>query len=318
VRVPGYLVGGFPRSTELVKHFREHAKGKLSSEALEKHVVENAREVVARQHEAGFSYIIDGMLNWPDPIRPVFEGLDGVEIDGLARWFDNNFFYKKPIITAHLKRVADPDRRYFHAELIPKERRKIVLPDPYTLARLSENKHYRRVEDLVADLAEQVAETAGILSSDGVGQIQLTAPSLVVSKLERDEAEVAAMGIEIIASRCPRPILLHMPYGPAGNAVPAVLDFPVDIIGFDMTVTKSRELSEYTAGKRVYLGLLDGRNSYMEPVEDILDSYVEMVDELDVSEAHIGPNCDLELLPYSVAVEKVKRLGEILKRMAEL
>ncbi len=318
MRILGYLVGGFSRSTELIKHFRDHSKGRLGDKELEELIVEHSEEVVKIQQQAGLAYITDGMLNWPDPIRPIFEGLEGAEINGLARWFDNNFFYKKPIITASLKRVADPDKRYFKAELIQRDRRKLILPDPYTLAKLSDNRHYRRGEDLVAVLAEQIAETASTLASDGVAQIQLTAPSLAAAKLSREEAEVAAMGVDIVASRCPRPILLHMPYGPADNAFPAILDFPVDVLGFDLTATSPRKLKEYTVGKKVYLGFLDGRNSYMEPVDEVLDSCISLADEMEVSEVHVGPSCDLELLPYPVAVEKVKILGEILRRAAEL
>ncbi|MEM1945028.1 MAG: hypothetical protein QXI97_01010 [Nitrososphaerota archaeon] len=318
MRVLGYLVGGMPRPDELVRHYRDYSKGRISAETLEAMVRMSAAEIVERQNRAKLAYVCDGMLNWPDLLRPVVEGLENVEINGLARWFDNNFFYKKPVVTGPIKRVREVERKYLQADLIPRMKRKLILPDPYTLAKLSENNHYRRGEDLVLVMAEQVAEVANSLATDGYGQLQLTAPALVQSKFGREESEIAAMGLDIVSSRCPRPVMLHLPYGPATNALPAVLDFPVDVIGFDMTATIPRELYEYKVEKRIYLGLLDGRNSAMETPDEVLDTCADVADEMGVAEVHLGPSCDLELLPHGVAVKKVDLLGLILGRAGDL
>ncbi|GBC70100.1 5-methyltetrahydropteroyltriglutamate--homocysteine methyltransferase [archaeon HR01] len=314
----GYLVGPLPRSEALIKAYRDHGKGRISDAELDRKVSEEAEKLVKLQMEAGLAYLSDGMLNWQDQLRPVFEGLDGVELDGLSRWFDNNFFYKKPVISGPLKRRGEVDRRYLQSGLLPRERRKLILPDPYTLARLSENTYYGRVEDLVAVLAEHLSEVVNTLALDGYGQLQLTSPSLVFQRPSRDELEKAAMGLEIVASRCPRPIMLHLPYGPGGYVMPDILDFPVEVIGFDMTATSRKMLEEYSSEKTVYLGILDGRNSLMERDDRVLEECVSLGDELGLTEIHVGPSCGMDLLPYGVAVEKIRLLSKILRRAEEL
>lgn len=85
-----------------------------------------------------YRYVIDGMLRWHDLLRPFAEKLDGVEVDGLSRWFDNNLFYKKPVIVGEVKRTNKILKEYVYPSEIPNRRFKLVLPDPFTFTSLSE------------------------------------------------------------------------------------------------------------------------------------------------------------------------------------
>jgi methionine synthase II (cobalamin-independent) len=98
--VKGYLVGGFPRPASLIKSLREHMKGRKSSAELDAEILEAVKEVVRLQKDNGLYYIFDGQLTWDDLFRPIATCLTNVQIDGLARWFDNNFFYKKPVFNS--------------------------------------------------------------------------------------------------------------------------------------------------------------------------------------------------------------------------
>ena len=97
------LVGIHPRSERLIKTFRAYSRKKIGFDELSKVLERESREIIKLQLDLNYRYVIDGMLRWHDLLRPLAEKLDGVEVDGLSRWFDNNLFYKKPVIVGEVK-----------------------------------------------------------------------------------------------------------------------------------------------------------------------------------------------------------------------
>ena len=310
------LVGACPRSEDLIKAFRAHSKGKISRDELWKRLRSEEEAVIRLQREAGLRYLIDGMLDWHDLLRPVAESLGGVELNGLARWFDNNTFYKKPVIVGRVSRERGLLDRYFHPELVKDGKPKLILPDPYTFTSLSETE--RKFDDILFEVAEALGkELAEIESSTPLGQAQLSAPTLVWRKLSSDDLELAGQAIEEVFKFVRAEKMLHLFFGDALNAFPQVLDYRVDVLGFDMTSTSVRELSEYSIDRDVALGLVDGRNSLMEKVE-VVTKWVEVyLKHNEPENLYITPSCDLEFLPLRVAEEKVRLLGKVLRRLRE-
>ncbi|MEM4328790.1 MAG: hypothetical protein QXI50_03920, partial [Candidatus Caldarchaeum sp.] len=98
----GYLVGSFPRPAKLIKLLRDYSKGKTGREQVESEVDKTVEMIVRIQVENKLAYVSDGMLLWDDLFRPFSTIVDGVEVDGLSRWFDNNVFYKKLVVKDRL------------------------------------------------------------------------------------------------------------------------------------------------------------------------------------------------------------------------
>lgn len=309
----GHLVGALPRSESLMRAYRDYSKGKLSKEPLENLIRMESKEAVEIQLRNNLSPVIDGMLNWHDLLRPFSERLEGIEVGGLARWFDNNAFYKQPIIVNKISWSKPILKNFIFTEHIPLEKLKVIIPDPYTFSKLSLNRYYKRFEDLVYDVAEAMAFEISKLSAY---QVQLTAPSLVYKKLSKDDLELAGNALSIIRKATDAELCLHTCFGSLVNALPDILDFPIDIIGVDMTATSLKELKDYDITKGLSLGAIDARNTLLEDPKDIAELAMKILSSMNLKRLYLSPSCELEFLPRSIAWKKIDCLGraiEILK-----
>ncbi len=160
--------------------------------------VENAYEkvtarVVNEQIEAGIDLPTDGQIRWDDIVTPFAGKVGGFEINGLIRWFDNNVYYRKPVIVDDIKwrePVAAP--AYKQAASLTAKPLKAVLPGPYSFVMLSENKHYAKRETLLKDMATMLREEVNALIQAGCRQIQFDEPCLA------DHPEDCAMAADAV------------------------------------------------------------------------------------------------------------------------
>lgn len=312
------LVGIHPRSEKLIKTFRAYSRKKISLDELNEALEKESREIIELQLDLSYRYVTDGMLKWHDLLRPLAENLDGVKIDGLSRWFDNNLFYKKPMIMSEVKRKGDVLGEYIYPSDVPSGRFKLILPDPFTFTSLSELKE-RRFDEVLFEVSkamnEEIREIEMLLK---LGQVQLSAPSLVWRKLDEDSLEMAKDAIDECFKGVSAERMIHLPFGDALNSFPQILDTRANVIGFDMTSTKLKELGEYRIDEGVGLGFVDGRNSLIEDVDFVkrkIEAYLEMNEPKVI---YITPSCDLEYLPRNVADEKVRLLKRIVDELEEV
>jgi len=311
------LVGIHPRSEKLIKTFRAYSRKKISLDELNETLQKESREIIKLQLDLNYRYVIDGMLRWHDLLRPLAEKLDGVEIDGLSRWFDNNLFYKKPVIMDEVKRTDEILKEYIYPSDVPDGRFKLILPDPFTFTSLSELRR-RRFDDVLFEVSKAMnEEIKEIEMKIKLGQVQLSAPSLVWRKLDEDSLEMATDAIDECFKGVSAETMIHLPFGDALNSFPQILDTRVNVIGFDMTSTKLRELREYRIDRGVGLGFVDGRNSLIEDANFVRRKIEAYLEANEPKVIYITPSCDLEHLPRNVADEKVKLLKRIVDELEE-
>ena len=312
------LVGIHPRSEKLIKTFRAYSRKKISLDELNETLQKESREIIKLQLDLNYRYVIDGMLRWHDLLRPLAEKLDGVEIDGLSRWFDNNLFYKKPVIMDEVKRTDEILKEYIYPSDVPDGRFKLILPDPFTFTSLSELRR-RRFDDVLFEVSKAMnEEIKEIEMKIKLGQVQLSAPSLVWRKLDEDSLEMATDAIDECFKGVSAETMIHLPFGDALNSFPQILDTRVNVIGFDMTSTKLRELREYRIDRGVGLGFVDGRNSLIEDANFVRRKIEAYLEANEPKVIYITPSCDLEHLPRNVADEKVKLLKRIVDELEEV
>jgi len=175
-----YLTGILPRPKELIKVTRAYDRGKANEDELEE-AFENATvKVIDTQISDGFSYVTDGMLKWQDLFRPFTENLSGVKMGGLARWFNNDTFYRKPIIVGDVWRKKSIIEKVSYTKHQPKNLPwKAILPAPYTFVQLSENQFYTDETELMFKYAEVLREEIRGLARRGFKYVQLSDPALV-------------------------------------------------------------------------------------------------------------------------------------------
>ncbi len=71
-------------------------------------VYDRARaEILSTQRAAGVDLLVEGQYRWDDMVTHVLSVNESVETTGIARYYDNNNFYRKPIVTDDLEPSGD-------------------------------------------------------------------------------------------------------------------------------------------------------------------------------------------------------------------
>lgn len=320
-----YVTGILPRPKELIDVTRTYTRGRTNEKELEIAFRKATLKAVDAQLSAEFSYITDGMLKWQDMFRPFTENLDGVEKGSLARWFNNNTFYRKPTIVGEIRRKKSIVREITYLECLPKDVSwKTILPAPYTFVQLSDNLFYRDEIEFMFKYARILKEEIESLVELGFKYVQLSDPALVYEPIAKDRSKSeldyvgealgeAVKGVSI--KTC-----LHTYFGDFSQILPEAFDFPVDHLGMDLYETDSEKLEEYSFEKGVALGIIDSRSSLVENLDELASVAKGTVESIYCSKNHevfVCSNSDLEFLPWEKAVEKMKTIRTLAKRLRE-
>ncbi|MBX5327808.1 MAG: hypothetical protein QHH18_02395 [Candidatus Bathyarchaeota archaeon] len=320
-----YITGILPRTKELVELTRAYERGKAGKRELEKAFEDATLEAINAQSSAGLTYITDGMLKWQDLLRPFTENLAGVAVGSLSRWFNNNTFYRKPVIVNELRREKNIIQNSSYIKLLPKNIPwKAILPAPYTFTQLSENKFYKSNEELMFKYAEILNEEIKSLAKLGFKYVQLSDPALVYKpfkqSISKDKIKTVNEALKVSVEGAQIKTCLQTFFGDFCEILPDALDFPVDHFGIDLYETDLNKLKDYSFDKDIALGLVDARNSLVEEADTLIESIKEIVESLHSSkqkDIFVCPNCDLEFLPWERAQEKMHLIGSVAKRLRE-
>ena len=320
-----YLTGILPRPKELIEVTRAYDRERVNERELEEAFEDTTLKVVNAQLSAEFSYVTDGMLKWQDMFRPFTENLSGVKMGSLARWFNNNKFYRKPIIVDDMWRKKSIVEEITYIKYLPKNFRwKTILPAPYTFVQLSENQFYTDKIELMFKYAKILREEIEDLAKLGFKYVQLSDPALVykpiATSMVSDELSFIGEALKVAVKGIPIKTCLQTFFGDFSQILPEALDFPVDHLGIDLYETNFEKLKEHSFEKGVALGLVDSRSSLVENEDELVTVAKEIAGSIyrsKICEVFICPNCDLEFLPWERAEEKMKVISGVVKRLKE-
>ncbi len=320
-----YVTGVLPRSRKLIEITRAYERGKISKKELEESFEKATESVIKAQISAGLDYVTDGMLKWQDLFRPFTENLKGITVGSLTRWFNNNTFYRKPIITDHVKREEDVVNKIIQLEKLPKNLPwKAILPAPYTFVSLSDNQYYKDEAEFMFKFADIINEEIKSLAETGFSYIQLSDPALVYEpltpKFRKEKLALVNDVLETAVKGITTKTCLQTFFGDFSKILPEALDFPVDHLGIDLYETDFEKLKEYSFEKGVALGLIDSRSSLVEEQDELVaaaEQIIESIYRSRIEEVFICPNCDLDFLPWERAEEKMKVISSVTKRLRE-
>ena len=320
-----YTTGIFPRTKELVEVTMAYERRWASEEKLERAFEKAALKVLDSQISEGLSYISDGMLKWQDLFRPFTENLKGVKMGNLARWFNNNMFYRKPVIVDEIWREQSIAEKTLYIKYLPARFPwKAVLPAPYTFIQLSENKFYKSKDEFMFKYAEILRKEIQHLAKLGFEYVQLSDPALVFKPnalpISKDEINTVNEALRVAVEGIPIKTSLQTFFGDFSQILPEALDFPVEHLGIDLYETNFEKLKQYGFEKGVALGLVDSRSSMIEKTDELVRAAKEIINAIYPSKPRdifICPNCDLEFLPWEYAEKKMHSLSEVAKRLRE-
>lgn len=311
------ISGILPRPSRLISKTRQSARSRISDEELAETYRKYSKEVINYQVESGLTYVNDGCLRRQDLLRPFTENLGGVEVGQLYRWFNNNTFYRIPIVKGKLSGDAPFNKSY--PDLLPKENLKAVLPAPYTFTKLSTNEYYGDEKEFLIDYAEILNKEIKSLEAQGYSYIQLSDPALVYHntapcscKLSdiAEAVDVATQGVKARTGLVPF-------FGDAAPVLDSVTDWAVDDIGIDYYETDAEAVKDYSFNGGISLGLVDARNTLKEDISELVGIAKELVDAVTPKNLMVSTNCDLDFLTWKEAKEKIKTVVAVATQLKE-
>jgi 5-methyltetrahydropteroyltriglutamate--homocysteine methyltransferase len=309
--VQSYLTGSFPRSEQLIEATRAAARGKISPSVAEEAFRNDLAELVQLQIEAGLDFVVDGQLNWQDLFRPFSELFAGIQLGSLERWFDNNTFYRRPIVVDRVRFKGTTVDQYFRHGLLPANRaKKAILPGPYTFAAMCQNAAYQSTADLVDDIAHSLREIVTQLRRTGYQYFQFNEPYICYGGTTENELDMLKNALETCAKGIGEKTALQFYFGDASSFLDTILNCPIDCVGLDLYATSLDSLIEHDFTKELGCGCIDGRNSLLESWEDLKKLVGRIEEDVDPKGIFLCPNCDLEFLPHTIAKKKIRILSE--------
>jgi 5-methyltetrahydropteroyltriglutamate--homocysteine methyltransferase len=237
-----------------------------------------------------------------------------VETRGIVRYYDNNNFYREPVVTDDLAATGDVAAELESAAEIVDEGLQAVLPGPYSLADLATDEHYG---DEAAFL-DAVADFLGAEASQfpEVETLFLLEPSLVEAPPGEGPDERASQAIDAVAGAVDAEVVCHTYWGALDERVYAhLMDADVDAIGFDLVAdadAAAYNVQEYGTKGDVALGLVDGQNTLVESPETIHDRIEWFQDQTasqDYGTVYATTNTELFYLPVNKFEAKLDALA---------
>jgi 5-methyltetrahydropteroyltriglutamate--homocysteine methyltransferase len=279
------------------------------------------REVIEEQISSGIEIVTDGQVRWDDGQTRFAERLEGFSVGGLIRYFDNNTYYRQPVVKGPISRTGPivVDEFRFAASVSPVPV-KAVVTGPYTLAALSRDEHYGDIGTLVRDLATALNEEAGDLVAAGATVIQFDEPALasIPGHTPADLGTFAAAA-DVLVDGLDATTVLQTYFGDVAEPGPDLFSLPFDVFGLDMVAGRGNfeAIHEFPSDKVLSAGIVDARNTKLEEEESLVESIRDLSEAADLDRLWVSPSCGLEFLPRESAREKCRRLADAAARFRE-
>ncbi|WP_435349631.1 5-methyltetrahydropteroyltriglutamate--homocysteine methyltransferase [Haloarchaeobius sp. HRN-SO-5] len=271
-------------------------------------------EVVEAQQDAGLDRVVEGQVRWDDMLAHPLAVHDSVDTRGIVRYYDNNNFYREPVVQDELDFDGDVAAELEAAADLTDDLQ-AVLPGPYSLADLATDEYYGDETAFLHAVAEFLAGEADAFPD--VETLFLLEPSLVEnSPADGLDAELPE-AIDTVASTVDADVVVQPYWGALDETVHAyLLDADVDAVGYDFVSDHEQNiynLQEYGTKDDISLGLLDGQNTLVEEPEAVHDRVDWVFDNLPVAEfdtAYVTTNTETFYLPYGKFEAKLQATAD--------
>jgi 5-methyltetrahydropteroyltriglutamate--homocysteine methyltransferase len=235
----------------------------------------------------------------------------------MTKWFDSNYHYLVPEIGPETEFSLASDRllREVAEATTSGFRTRPVIVGPVTfllLSKASENAPagYRPL-DRLDDLLPVYAELLAALTAVGAEWVQLDEPALVSESIEVDRAvvlEATQRAYELLGAVPARPqIFVAAPYGSLDDALPVLVESPVEAIGLDLV--RGAVPTGFSTDKVLVGGAIDGHNIW----RGDLDSALAKVEALRDLSPHVAVSSSTSLFHTPHDVEDEPLLDDRLK-----
>jgi len=304
------VIGAYPKISDehqdLRRALHRHDRGELDADGLSGVLDESTRWAIGELDWAGLDVINDGQVRWDDLLAPFARAWTGCDRGPLERFYDNNTYFRQPVITGPITTEGTTLVRDFEfARGVARGQLKAAVCGPLTFATLAEDHHYRSLEDRTLAVADAIAAEIRGLGAAGATLVDVEEPALVAHP---EHFALARAAIERLAL-AGVPLALQTYFFPADPLLDALAAFPVAQVGVDVRSRDTHALERLNALRQtVVLGIVDARNTRVETESELVGLIETALRQLPADYVWLAPTTGLEYLPHDVAVKKLKVL----------
>ena len=311
------VVGNYPKIGEGIatpnvrQAIHRHDQKEIADAELEKIFEENTARVIREQETLGIDIITDGQIRWEDIVTPLAAKIEGFKINGLTRFFNNNVYYRQPIIVGKLAWKSPVTvETYRFAKSQATHTLKAVLPGPFTFAALSEDTFYKNEKTVVLALAEILNQEAKALEAAGAPIVQFDEPALVFRK---EKVALAVEGLRKAMAGLKVKKGIRTYFGDVDGILDPLLDTEMDFVGLDFVSTEGnrKALAKRKISKGLGAGCIDARNTKLEDPGKLKALVQELSEK--TPQLYVSPNCGLEFLPYHSVTPKLTQMVRVVR-----
>lgn len=319
-------IGSYPRTGEDKDQQRfPRALGHFERKEISAHALRDveqsvAQEIIREQLDAGVDEVTDGLIKWFDPISRFTAHLSSTKSGGLVRYFDNNFYYRQPLITASPK-IGPPvsPLEFRFARDVSNKPVRAILTGPLTLAMHTgaTAKAYVKLPARVDFFTDVLIQEVAGLAAENATVIQIDEPSLVAHPEYLPLVKAAAAKLAAVKGKSRLAIALY--FGSALPVLDSLKDMPFDVWHVDILRNRPEALLKLAAAPKtvaVGLGVLDGRTTTLEPADAVAASINGWLADRSGATHYLSASCGLEYLPRKSASAKLQRLSDIRRQLA--
>jgi 5-methyltetrahydropteroyltriglutamate--homocysteine methyltransferase len=304
------VTGAYPKisdeNQELRRALHRHDRGELDADGLSGVLDESTRWAIGELDWAGLDVINDGQVRWDDLLAPFARAWNGCDRGPLERFYDNNTYFRQPVITGPITTEGNTLVRDFEfARGVARGELKAAVCGPLTFATLAEDHHYKSLEDRTLAVADAITKEVRGLGAAGATLVDVEEPALVAHP---EHFALARAAIERLAV-AGVPIALQTYFFPADPLLDALAAFPVAQVGVDVRSRDTHALERLNALRQtIVLGIVDARNTRVETESELVKLIEAALKQIPADYLWLAPTTGLEYLPHDVAVQKLKAL----------
>ncbi len=199
-----YLTGAFGPSQRLYEKRNEVKMGHGTKTSVKEQIKKDSDSIIKTQQDNHCNFIIDPQYHFYDLFQPFVENIPEISPGPQENWFNNNVFYRIPIINGPFK---NPPKGFFHnyldmEALSSTKQAMAILPSPLTFYLLSNVDGYLSESEAIKDLATIISNEAKDLAKRGIKRIQFDEPALAMmgslNTIKPKHLHLLQEGMEII------------------------------------------------------------------------------------------------------------------------
>ncbi|MEM0374248.1 MAG: 5-methyltetrahydropteroyltriglutamate--homocysteine methyltransferase, partial [Sulfolobales archaeon] len=195
MKIQTAVVGSYPKPIRLAKTQSKFLNKKIDEKKYQETLYNFTKIFLNKMKNFNIDYVTSGLLRFDDIVDITFSYLEGAEKFELVRFFDNNFYYRKPLIKNKLKKkntIYLEDLKMAKkilGEIEYKAKLKAVILGPLTYYRLSDDSYYNDEIELIMDYSKEtnsvIKDTEGIVDAVEIHEPSISEKGLPKKIIER-------------------------------------------------------------------------------------------------------------------------------------